>query len=92
MRTHLMSPFRDRAGDIALQNRQADVEAGSQQELVTGCAEINLGINSDIRRKRDPHGARHTPHRPDEAGHQPAANNCSGLVPAPGLPEGDSLT
>jgi hypothetical protein len=63
-----MTPFRDRAGDIALQTRQADVEAGSQQELVTGCAEINLGINSDIGRKRDLHVARHTAHRPDEAG------------------------
>jgi hypothetical protein len=28
-----MSRFGDREGDIALQTRQADVEAGSQQQL-----------------------------------------------------------
>jgi hypothetical protein len=63
-----MSRFGDRAGDIALQTRQADVEASPQQELVAGCAEIDLCINSDISRKRDLHGARHAAHRPDEAG------------------------
>jgi hypothetical protein len=35
-----MSPFRDGPGDIAIQTGQAG--AGSQQELVTRCAEINL--------------------------------------------------
>jgi hypothetical protein len=82
-----MSGFGDRAGDIALQTRQADVEASPQQELVAGCAEINLCITATsagsaifmVRATR--------PIAPMKQADHPAANNCSGLVPAPGCPE-----
>ncbi len=78
-------------GDIALEARQADIEPRLQEIGAVRGAEIDLGIDRMAGGQGDLRLGGGKPIAPMKQADQPAANSCSGLVPAPDEPGEDSL-
>src|SRR5712692_987848 len=79
-------------GDFALQARQADVKPCAKEVNVARIAQVYFGIDGCVSRKLDLHLLATSPIALMKQADQPAANNCSGLVPVPGTPGAENLT
>jgi len=79
----------DRARRGGLDAGEADRQARSQEIAAVSGSEINLGIDRSVLGERNALGPRGMVIAPMKQADQPAANNCSGLVPSPAPPGGD---
>ncbi|MDR6956009.1 hypothetical protein J2X65_005403 [Ancylobacter sp. 3268] len=77
------------AGEFRIEAGQPDGEARLQEVGLFGGAEIDFHIDGEIRRQCELTLAGSDAMAPMKQADQPAANSCSGLVPAPVLPGGD---
>jgi hypothetical protein len=65
--TCLVCGFRQGLGNLALQPRQADVEAGLKEESTISQTKVNFRVNGHVSREPDFHFAGGNPHRAFEA-------------------------
>ncbi|MEI9986315.1 MAG: hypothetical protein WDN69_25985 [Aliidongia sp.] len=86
-----MRGIRKLTGDFALQPRQADVEASLEEVSSIRIAQIHLGIDGSAAGSVIFLARAACPIAPMKQADQPAANNCSGLVPLPEVPGDESM-
>ena len=79
-------------GDFALQARQADVKPCSEEVNVARIAQVYFGIDGYLSGSLTFILLATTPIALMKQADQPAANNCSGLVPVPGTMGAEKLT
>jgi hypothetical protein len=91
IRTGLVRAIHQPPGNVAIQTRQANVEA-SLERVASVETQVHFGIYGRIGRELDLHFAGHKPIALMKQADHPAANNCLGLVPLPGMPGTESLT
>ena len=78
-------------GDVALDTRQADVEPSAEEVAVVRQVQVHFGVDRDVSRQSDFLLRAASAIALSKQADQPAANNCSGLVPMRAEPGVESL-
>ena len=87
----LMCGINQRPGGNRVHTRKADVQPRPEEVGIVGRAQVDFGVDGQVGGEGNVQLRSRLADRPMKQADQPAASSCSGLVPVPAEPGGESL-